>query len=59
MIASGMEVTAGAMEGAMEGVQEGAGGVAAVGVHLRQEVSGVAVGAASTVEVEEAVALPA
>ena len=59
MIASGMEVTAGAMEGAMEGVQEEAGGVAVVGVHLRQEVSGLVVGAAPTVEVEEAVALPA
>jgi hypothetical protein len=59
MIASGREVIEDAMGGATEGIQEEAGGVDVVGVHLLQGVSEAVVGAAPTVEVEEAVGLPA
>ncbi len=59
MIANGTEVIEDAMEGAMGEILEEAGGVDVVGVYLHQGVSGEVVGAAPTVEVEEAVALPA
>ena len=57
MIASGMEMSEDVMEGAMGGILE-AGGVDVVGVDINQGVIGEVVGAAPTVEVEEAVPLP-
>ena len=47
------------MGGATEEIPEEAGEVDVVGVHLLLGVSEAVVGAAPTVEVEEAVALPA
>ena len=59
MTVSGTVVIEDVMEGEMEGILGEAGGVDVVGVHLLQGVSEEVVGAAPTVEVEEAVALPA
>ena len=58
MIASAMETIEDVMEGAMGEILEGAGGVDVVGVDINQGVIGEVVGAAPTVEVEEAVPLP-
>jgi hypothetical protein len=57
MIESGMEMSEDVMEGAMGEILE-AGGVDVVGVDINQGVIGEVVGAAPTVEVEEAVPLP-
>ena len=58
MIASVMGMSEDVMEGAMGEILEVAGGVDVVGVDINQGVIGEVVGAAPTVEVEEAVPLP-